>query len=172
MEQGSVNFGTLQKRLQNILMLVITVFTVLILTAGKSLNSILTFSNVIHVPLKIVVINTVLSFIRQMKRDKAGKISLACLGVELQISLQVSISHISTIKKSYSMTKVQRKQLHLLYLYKTLKECLALQATSRDRSLMFKLVVVIIAPTVHNGQLMPTITKLIRYDQHHNTLIT
>ena len=71
------------------------------------------------------------------------------------------------------MMRVQQKRLLLLYSYKTLKECRALQATLKDKgSIMLKLVVAIIAPTVHSGPLMPTITKLIRYDQHHNTLIT
>ena len=172
MEQGSVNFGTRNNKLLNILMLVITVYFVRILTDGKSLSSTLICLSDIHAPRRSVAINTVLSFIKQMKSDKVGKISLACLGVALRISLQVFTYHTSIIKKSYWMMKVQQKRLRLPYLYKTLNECHALQATLRDRSLMFKLVVVIIAPTVHNGQSMPTITNLIHYVQHLNTLIT
>ena len=101
MEQDSVNFGTRNNKLLNILMLVIMVYTVQIHTDGKSLSTIPTSLNDIHVPRRIVVINTVLSFIRQMKSDRAGKISSAYLGAALQISLQVYISHTSIIKKSY-----------------------------------------------------------------------
>ena len=101
MEQDSVNFGTRNNKLLNILMLVIMVYTVQIHTDGKSLSTIPTSLNDIHVPRRIVVINTVLSFIRQTKSDRAGKISSAYLGVALQISLQVYISHTSIIKKSY-----------------------------------------------------------------------
>ena len=101
MEQDSVNFGTRNNKSLNILMLVIMVYTVQIHTDGKSLSTIQTYLNDIHVPRRIVVINTVLSFIRQMKSDRADKISSAYLGAALQISLQVSISHTSIIKKSY-----------------------------------------------------------------------
>lgn len=101
MEQDSVNFGTRNNKSLNILMLVIMVYTVQIHTDGKSLSTIQTSLNDIHVPRRIVVINTVLSFIRQMKSDRADKISSAYLGAALQISLQVSISHTSIIKKSY-----------------------------------------------------------------------
>ena len=171
-EQGSVNFGTRNNKLLNILMHVITAYFVQILTDGKSLNTIQTSLSDIHVPHRNAVINTVLSFIKLMKSDKVGKISLACLDVALQIFPQVFTYHTSIIKKSYWMMKFQLKQLRLLYSYKTLNECRASQATSRDRSLMFKLVVVIIALTVHNGPSMPTITNLIHYAQHLNTLIT
>ena len=101
MEQDSVNFGTRNNKSLNILMLVIMVYTVQIHTDGKSLSTIQTSLNDIHVPRRIVVINTVLSFIRQMKSDRVDKISSAYLGAALQISLQVSISHTSIIKKSY-----------------------------------------------------------------------
>ena len=101
MEQDSVNFGTRNNKLLNILMLVIMVYTVQIHMDGKSLSTIPTSLNDIHVPRRIVVINTALSFIRQMKSDRAGKISSVCLDAALQISLQVSISHTSIIKKSY-----------------------------------------------------------------------
>ena len=101
MEQDSVNFGTRNNKSLNILMLVIMVYTVQIHTDGKSLSTIQTSLNDIHVPRRIVVINTVLSFIRQMKSDRADKISSAYLGAALRISLLVSISHTSIIKKSY-----------------------------------------------------------------------
>ena len=67
--------------------------------------------------------------------------------------------------------KAQRKRLRLLCSYRTLKECLALQVASRDRSIMFKLKVIIVR-TVHNGQLMPTTTSQTHYAQHRSTLIT
>ena len=101
MEQDSVNFGTRNNKSLNILMLVIMVYTVQIHTDGKSLSTIQTSLNDIHVPRRIVVINTVLSFIRQMKSDRADKISSAYLGAALRISLLVSISRTSIIKKSY-----------------------------------------------------------------------
>ena len=93
MEQDSVNFGTLNNKSLNILMLVITVYTVLILTDGKSLNIIQTYSKDTHASLMIAVINTVLSFIKQMKRDRVGKISLAYLDAAPRIFLQPSIYH-------------------------------------------------------------------------------
>ena len=101
MEQDSVNFGTRNNKLLNILMLVVTDNFVQIHTDGKSLNTIPISLNDIHVPHRTVVINTVLSIIKQMRSDRAGKISLAYLGAALPISLQVSISHTSIIKKSY-----------------------------------------------------------------------
>ena len=74
-EQGSVNFGTRNNKLLNILMHVITVYFVQILTDGKSLNTIQTSLSDIHVPHRNAVINTVLSFIKLMKSDKVGKTS-------------------------------------------------------------------------------------------------